>query len=90
MTHGPYRWVRHPLYSASILWLAALAVLAANWLIGLMTLLCAAFLPALVRREEAALIERFGPSYREYMEGVGRLVPRILPLRPPPSDAGTP
>lgn len=84
VTRGPYRWVRHPLYSTSIVWLAALAVVAANWLIGVMALVSAAFLPALVRREEEALLERFGTSYREYMEGTGRFVPRILPPR---SDA---
>lgn len=77
VTGGPYRWVRHPLYSASTVWLAALGVLAANAFMVLMTLLAAGFLPALVKREEAALLERFGSSYREYMARTGRLVPRI-------------
>lgn len=77
VTRGPYRWVRHPLYSSSIVWLGSIGALAANAFIVGMTLLAAGFLPALVKREEAALLERFGPSYREYMERTGRLLPRI-------------
>jgi protein-S-isoprenylcysteine O-methyltransferase Ste14 len=29
--HGPYRWLRHPMYSAVLLMCAAAAVLAASW-----------------------------------------------------------
>ena len=33
VTHGPYRWVRHPLYSVAALFLPAFALLLANWFI---------------------------------------------------------
>ena len=29
--HGPYRWIRHPLYSSAALLIAALSLIAANW-----------------------------------------------------------
>ena len=29
--HGPYRWIRHPLYSSAALLVAALSLIAANW-----------------------------------------------------------
>jgi protein-S-isoprenylcysteine O-methyltransferase Ste14 len=36
ITHGPYRWIRHPMYMALLLFQASIALLAANWFIGLM------------------------------------------------------
>ena len=35
VTHGPYRWVRHPFYVTAALLMASVTVLTANWLIGL-------------------------------------------------------
>jgi protein-S-isoprenylcysteine O-methyltransferase Ste14 len=34
ITHGPYGWVRHPLYSVGTLMFMALALVAANWFIA--------------------------------------------------------
>ena len=34
VTSGPYRWVRHPIYSAALVFFAAVAVVSANWLVG--------------------------------------------------------
>ena len=34
VTTGPYRWVRHPLYSVGFLSYVAFAVLAANWFVA--------------------------------------------------------
>ena len=79
VTHGPYRWVRHPFYLAF-----ALAVIA-NTLVAASAFLAVtggvAFLVMVVRTsiEEQKLIERFGPSYQEYMRRTGRFVPRICP-----------
>ena len=39
VTHGPYRWVRHPIYSVGSLWLIAFVLLTANAFIAVMTLL---------------------------------------------------
>jgi protein-S-isoprenylcysteine O-methyltransferase Ste14 len=78
ITHGPYRWVRHPLYTAGTIVLIALTALTAMWWVA------AAFLPAafvLVWRtgkEEAKLIEAFGDEYRVYMQRTGRFFPRLL------------
>jgi protein-S-isoprenylcysteine O-methyltransferase Ste14 len=74
---GPYRWVRHPLYSVGLMMFLGFSLLAANWLIALAILVG---FPILVRRtplEEARLIERFGDEYREYMHQTGRFLPRI-------------
>jgi protein-S-isoprenylcysteine O-methyltransferase Ste14 len=75
--HGPYRWVRHPLYSTASLGLVALSLLAANWFMLLMIVLIITMLPALAIKEEAQLIEKFGNAYREYMKQTGRFLPRL-------------
>jgi protein-S-isoprenylcysteine O-methyltransferase Ste14 len=78
VAHGPYRWVRHPLYSAAALSLVALSLLAANWFMFAMA--CAAFLGIaglVIPREEAELIQKFGDEYRAYMARTGRFAPRL-------------
>ena len=77
VSHGPYRWVRHPLYSSAALIVVALSLVAANWffLVAGMALLC--LLVVRTRTEEANLIARFGDSYRQYMERTGRFVPKL-------------
>lgn len=75
--HGPYRWIRHPLYTSAALLIAALSLICANWFLLLtgMALLCV--LVMRTRIEEGNLVARFGDGYRQYMERTGRFVPRI-------------
>lgn len=81
VTHGPYRWVRHPLYTTASLGIFALGLVAANWFMLLMILLIMMMLPALAAKEEAQLIEKFGNAYREYMQRTGRFLPRLNSLQ---------
>ena len=39
VTHGPYRWVRHPFYVTAALLMASVTLLTASWLIGLCSLI---------------------------------------------------
>jgi len=82
VTHGPYRWVRHPLYSVALVMFLGFSVLAANWFILLVLLGGAPILAARTRIEEARLIERFGDEYRRYMKTTGRYFPRLKASRP--------
>jgi protein-S-isoprenylcysteine O-methyltransferase Ste14 len=75
VTHGPYRWVRHPFYLVGMLWGLSLSLLTANWLL---TLLGAAVMTMLFIRtkvEEAKLAQRFGDEYRAYTLRTGRFFP---------------
>jgi protein-S-isoprenylcysteine O-methyltransferase Ste14 len=77
VVHGPYRWVRHPLYSSAAMLVTALSLIAANWFFvasGTM-LLCVLIMRTQI--EEENLVARFGQSYRAYMARTGRFVPRI-------------
>lgn len=78
ITHGPYRWVRHPLYSAGLLLCVSLTLLTALWTLGVGMLIPLAVLLWRTPREEARLVETFGEEYRAYMRRTGRFFPRML------------
>jgi protein-S-isoprenylcysteine O-methyltransferase Ste14 len=77
VTHGPYRWVRHPFYVTAALLMLAVTLLSANGLIGLSSLLILVLLGLRTPKEERMLIERFGQQYRDYAARTGRYFPRI-------------
>lgn len=77
VTHGPYRWVRHPFYVTAALLMASVTVLTANWLIGLTSVIVLALLAVRTPKEEQMLIERFGQQYRDYMARTGRFFPHL-------------
>ena len=77
VTRGPYRWVRHPFYTTAALLMASVTVLTANWLIGLLSVLVLTLLAIRTPKEEAKLLERFGPAYQHYMASTGRYLPRF-------------
>lgn len=77
VTHGPYRWVRHPLYSVGTAFFLGFALLAANWFIVLVGIAAFVVLARRTRIEEAKLIERFGDDYRDYVQRTGRYLPRL-------------
>lgn len=77
ITHGPYRWVRHPFYVTAGLLMLAVTLLTANWLIGTCSLLVLGLLAVRTPKEEQMLINRFGAQYQEYMAKTNRFFPRI-------------
>lgn len=77
VTNGPYRWVRHPLYSCGWLFFIGFSLLAANWLMALSLLVASIPLAMRTPVEEAKLIDRFGEQYQEYMQRTGRYFPKL-------------
>jgi protein-S-isoprenylcysteine O-methyltransferase Ste14 len=78
VTHGPYRWVRHPLYTAATAAFLALGLIAANAFILVMgVVIFAAIALLVVPREEAELAGKFGAAYAGYKQRTGALVPRM-------------
>lgn len=77
VTRGPYRWVRHPLYTIGSSLFLAFGMMADNWFIALLGIL--AFIAMAVRtpKEEANLIAKFGDEYRNYMKRTGRFLPKF-------------
>jgi protein-S-isoprenylcysteine O-methyltransferase Ste14 len=76
VTHGPYRFVRHPLYTVGTVAVAGLGLASASWLTAAHGIVAFALLARRTRQEEAALVERFGDDYRAYARRTGRFLPR--------------
>ncbi len=71
---GFYRWVRHPLYFFSLLFLWLSPLMSLN-LLTTYILFTIYFYVGSIYEEKRLLVE-FGPAYREYQ----RCVPRLIPL----------
>lgn len=78
VTVGPYRWVRHPMYTALFLVAVVYFLISANWFIGVTWVgWIVGTVASMVRGEEAALVAKFGDEYRAYMQRTGRFLPRV-------------
>ncbi len=76
---GPYRFVRHPSYSGSMLALVGLACLTFNWLGLVVIIACSLAAYALrISVEEKALFQSLGEEYRRYAQRTKRLIPGIF------------
>ncbi len=78
VTSGPYRWVRHPLYTVGSSLFISFGMMADNWFIAALGVLAFIGMAARTPKEEANLIEKFGDEYREYMKRTGRYLPKIF------------
>jgi protein-S-isoprenylcysteine O-methyltransferase Ste14 len=77
VTNGIFKRIRHPMYSAHLLWAIATAMMLPNWLAGFAFL--AVSIVQYVTRigdEEQMMIEQFGDEYLDYIEKTGRFLPR--------------
>ena len=75
---GAYRWIRHPMSSALVLYAVAHALVIPNWVAGPSNVVAFAVLFALrVRPEERMMLEQFGDEYTAYMARTKRLVPGV-------------
>ena len=76
---GPYRFVRHPSYSGSMLALVGLACLTFNWLGFVVVFTCSLIAYTLrISVEEKVLFQSLGEEYRRYAERTKRLIPGIF------------
>lgn len=75
---GPYRWIRHPSYSGSLLTVLGFGLATTNWLslvaVGGFALLGYGYR---VHVEEQALSRDLGDSYRNYMQRTHRFIPFV-------------
>ncbi len=73
---GVYRWVRHPMYFASILGGVGWGMIRQGWLILIYTALLFVLFELKSRREEAWLLARY-PDYAAYQRRVRKLIPFV-------------
>jgi protein-S-isoprenylcysteine O-methyltransferase Ste14 len=78
ITEGVFRYIRHPMYAAHILWAIAQVLMLHNWIAGYSFLVV--IIPQYLLRmdkEEQMMIDQFGEAYRAYMQSTGRIIPRL-------------
>jgi protein-S-isoprenylcysteine O-methyltransferase Ste14 len=74
---GPYRWIRHPIYTGMLAALLATAITQGSWsgLAGFAFVLLALYRKA--RREESFLAQEFGEGFVEHRQHTGMFLPRF-------------
>lgn len=78
VTRGVYRHIRHPMYTAHLLWAIAQGLLLSNWFAGWAFLVLSVPLYIIrIPKEEQMMLEHFGEEYRAYKSRTGRLIPRV-------------
>jgi protein-S-isoprenylcysteine O-methyltransferase Ste14 len=76
---GPYRMLRHPAYTGSLITMIGIGLAIGNWL-SLLTMILVLLLAYgyRIRVEEQALKARFGENYDRYAAARWRLVPFLI------------
>lgn len=77
VVQGPYRWIRHPLYTFGGMFAVGLMLMTANGLIIALGAIAFTMLVLRTPNEEQRLVDKFGDSYRDYMTRTGRFLPRL-------------
>ncbi len=79
ITEGIFKFIRHPMYAAHLLWALAQPLLLHNWIAGLSFLVVS--IPLYILRipyEEKMMLDKFGVEYSEYMKRTGRFFPKLF------------
>ena len=75
---GPYRLVRHPIYTGILVAFAGSALVRGEWRAALAVVIVLAALWRKLRLEERWLEETFGEAYARYRAEVAALIPFVL------------
>jgi len=76
---GPYRFVRHPSYTAAFLMFIGVGLALGSWLSVAILFLAHCYLYGRrVAVEERALLDTLGTPYREYMSRTRRFIPFVI------------
>lgn len=76
VTNGPYRYVRHPIYTGVLLAAFGYALTGALFGIGVLVIACILFLRR-IGKEERIMLELFPDAYPVYQAHTKRLIPWI-------------
>ena len=78
ITQGVYPRIRHPMYSALVLYSIGQGLVIPNWVAGLSNVVVFAVLLALrVGAEERMMAQKFGHEYAAYTARTKRLIPHV-------------
>ena len=75
---GPYKRIRHPMYTQVWLWVIAQFLICSNWIPGLAGIISWSILYFIrVPREEKLMEQQFGREYIQYKKETGRIIPKF-------------
>jgi len=77
ITAGPYRFLRHPIYSGAILMLIGTFLYYGVLIILIILAIATLFVVWRIWHEEKTMIKLFGKKYTDYMKRTKRLIPWI-------------
>ena len=75
IAEGPYRRVRHPMYTALFSFFVGQALISASLLVVVLVVAAILALYARIGKEETMMTEQFGDEYRAYMRRTVRFLP---------------
>jgi protein-S-isoprenylcysteine O-methyltransferase Ste14 len=77
MIAGVHRYMRHPLYTGTFLFIWGLWVMFPSLSLRVMDTVITVYTVYAIRLEETKLVQEFGDKYREYQRTVPKLIPRL-------------
>jgi len=77
VTSGPYRYVRHPIYTSMILMFIGTILSYGSLLVSVFFTVLSIDFILRTKKEEAIMIKLFGEKYTDYMKRTKRLIPLI-------------
>ncbi len=76
---GPYRWIRHPGYTAGFVMFLGIGFALGNWLgLSIFLLEIGVVYSRRIHAEEKALLDTLGEPYRAYMARTKRFIPFVF------------
>jgi protein-S-isoprenylcysteine O-methyltransferase Ste14 len=79
ITGGVYKYIRHPMYSAHLIWALAQIMILHNWIAGYSFIIVQVpFYFIRIKKEEKMMIEQYGAEYKAYMDQTDRMIPKLF------------
>ena len=76
ITRGPFRWLRHPVFSGVVLTALGACVISGSWIALAFTLCLCVLFDLKARREEVWLAQRY-PQYLDYRSRARKFIPGV-------------
>lgn len=86
VTTGPYRYIRHPMYTALVAVGIGMGLMSSSWYFLIPFIATGIVIIFRTRREEDAMIEKFGDEYVQYAQRTGRFLPMVGRKKPTTED----
>ena len=75
ITDGPYKYIRHPMYTQIWIWVICQWLVLSNWIVGIVGVLTWTILYIIrIPEEEKMMIEEFGQQYEDYIRRSKRII----------------